>query len=215
MNKLLVSDIIKLSNETAILNSKSNELKIIIEDKVTIYLIDESINKLIIDIENNSELKLYKLNKVINNNLDVEIVQNNDSKVYYNESFINDKDSLLTINNYIKGNNNESNINIRNISNNNESKIVINVNINKLTNNNIALEDLKGINNGGLIHIEPNIICDSNEVVANHFTTIGSIDKNLLNYLMGKGISEDKAKELLLNSFIYSNMDNYIKEFWR
>ena len=92
-----------------------------------------------------------------------------------------------------------------------KTKIIINVEVAKDTINNIALEDLKGINDGGLIHIEPNIKCYSNEVVANHLTTIGCLDKDMINYLMSKGISSCIAKTLLKKGFIYSNIN---KEFF-
>lgn len=212
MNKLLVSDIIKLNSGSYILSCQYNSLEIIIDGIVTIYLINENLNNIKIKLEDNSELKVYKFNKLSQNNTVIDIIQNNNSKIYYNEAYLNENNNNLTINNYLKGNNNESNINVRNISNNGESKIIINVMVDKNTINNIAIEDLKGINNGGNIHIEPNIICDSNEVIANHLTTIGNIDKDSLNYLMSKGLSERLAEYLILQGFIYSNMDEYIKD---
>lgn len=55
-------------------------------------------------------------------------------------------------------------------------------------------------------------MCSSNEVVANHLTTIGTFNSDELDYLMGKGLSIDSSKELLLKGFIYSNMDKYMKD---
>jgi len=211
MNKLLVSDSIDLSNDEILINCQTEKLDINVQGSVTIYLINETINTLNINLDDNSILNLYKFNNKKQNNLVVNINQINNSKLYYNESIINELDNKLIINNYIKGNNNESNINIRNISNKENSQIIINVEIDKNTINNIALEDLRGINNGGYIHIEPNIVCLSNEVEANHLTTIGSLDNNSLEYLMSKGISLDNAKKILLKGFIYGNMNEYIK----
>lgn len=213
MNKLLVSDIIKLDNNIYELDIKSKEIDIEINGNVTLYLINQILEKINITISDNSNLILYKFNNYKESDLEVIINQNNNSTLIYNEAIINQKDNKLIINNYIKGNNNKSIINIRNISNKNNSNIVINVDIKKNTFNNIALEDLKGINNGGNIQIEPNIICESNEVEANHLTTIGSIDENYISYLNSKMIDTEKAKELLLKGFIYSKMDNYIKEY--
>jgi len=213
MNKLLVSDIINLDNGEYILNCQNEDISIKINGEVKLYLYNEKIDKLNIDLKDNSTLKIYIFNDD-KANLEVNINQNNNSKIYYNESFINELNNKLIINNSIVGNNNESYINIRNICNKNKSEIIINVEIKENTINNIALEDLKGINNGGMVHIEPNIICLSNEVVANHLTTIGGVDKNSLNYLMSKGINEEKSKKILLKGFIYSNMDeNFKKNF--
>ena len=211
MNKLLVSDIIDLENGEYTLKVNSKDLVVNIKSNVTIYLINENLNKLDIIMQDNSNLKIYIFNKIWHNNLDVNIKQVNNSKINFNMSYTNDSDSNIIINNYLDGNNNESIINTRCVSDKGNSKIIINVNVAKDTINNIAVEDIKGINNGGFVHIEPNIIVLSNEVEANHLTTIGSLDKDAINYLLSKGISNKDAKDLLLNGFIYSNMDNYIK----
>ena len=212
MNKILVSDIIDLNTGSYILECTNNELDVNINGEVTIYLINEKLNEINIKLEDKSILNVYKYNKYCENSLVVNIDQLNNSKINYNEAFINNLDNELIINNNIIGNDNESVINVRNIYNDETSKIIINVNVLKNTINNIALEDLKGINNGGFIHIEPNIICESNEVSANHLTTIGSLDKRVLEYLMSKGIKESDAKSLLLKGFIFSNMDDDIKD---
>ena len=211
MNKLLVSDIIDLENGEYTLKVNSKDLVVNIKSNVTIYLINENLNKLDIIMQDNSNLKIYIFNKIWHNNLDVNIKQVNNSKINFNMSYTNDSNSNIIINNYLDGNNNESIINTRCVSDKGNSKIIINVNVAKDTINNIAIEDIKGINNGGFVHIEPNIIVLSNEVEANHLTTIGSLDKEAINYLLSKGISNKDAKDLLLNGFIYSNMDNYIK----
>jgi len=212
MNKLLVSDIIELNEGIYNLICNNKKLDIKINGEVEIYLYNQILEELTLNINSNSILNIYKFNNKNESNLKVNIIQINNSKINYNESVINELNNKLIINNYIKGNNNESKINIRNISNKNNSEIIINVDIANDTLNNIALEDLKGINNGGFIHIEPNIVCLSNDVLANHLTTIGNIDKNSLEYLMSKGISLEKAKKILLKSFIYSNMNEYFKE---
>ena len=211
MNKLLVSDIINLNEGIYNIDFKGNKSIINVSGNVVVYIISQVINELIINLEDESKLTIYKYDKLLKGNIKIKINQKHNSNVEYNSSYISEEDVNLTINNDILGNNNNSNIVIRNISNNNYSNIVINVKIKENTMNNIALEDLKGINNGGFIKIEPNIICNSNEVTANHLTTIGILNQDEVNYLMSKGISEEKVKEILLNGFIYSNMDDYIK----
>lgn len=211
MNKLLVSNIINLDSGKYILDFKNDKGIINTKGIVTLYLINTKLKELTINLEDNSNLVVYKYDKLLSGNLDIIINENNNTEFNFNNAFTNEDNSSLKINNFIRGNNNESKINIRNISNNNYSKIEINVDVLKNTINNIALEDLRGINNGGFIQIEPNIKCGSNEVIANHLTTIGTIDKDSVSYLMSKGIYENTAKEILLKSFIYSNMDEYIK----
>ena len=208
MNKLLVSDIRDLNDGIYKISSKNNCLDLNILGNVTIYLINENIDKINLNLKENSNLFFYDFRENNQNNISVNI---NNSKVHYNYSFKNNTDTECVINNNIKGNNNESYLSIRNISNKGLSKIIINVKVFEDTTDNIALEDLKGINNGGNVLVEPNIVALSNEVVANHLTTIGGVDKASLFYLMSKGINESNAKEILLKGFIYSNMDDFIK----
>lgn len=210
MNKLLVSSNLDIFDGCYILSNDNDFIDLDIHGNVKLYLNNLIFKKLNINIEDNSNLIIYKFNNDSNDN-EIYIKQNNDSKLELNISFINNKESKLVINSDIIGNNNKSVISLRNISNNDNSYNIINVKIKKNTQNNEALEDLKGITNNGYIHIEPNIECESHEVIANHLTTIGSLNKDDINYLMSKGINEDKAKELLLNSFLYSNMDDYFK----
>lgn len=211
MNKLLVGSIINLDKGKYILEFKNKDAVINVNGEVSIYIINENLNKLVINIEDGSSLNIYKYDELLKNDVNIVINEKNNTLVNFNGTYISENDVLLNVFNYIKGNNNESKINIRNLSNKNNSKIIINVDIEKDTFNNIALEDIKGLNNGGNISIEPNIMCRSNEVVANHLTTIGEFDKDSISYLMSKGLSENSAKKLLLNGFIYSNMDEYMK----
>ena len=211
MNKLLVSDIINLKDDNYDIKINSKNVIINIEGNVNLYLINENTNMVDINMLENSHLNIYLYNSHWQNNLIMNINQDNLSKVNLNISIISNAKCELTVNNNIKGNNNESIIKSRIISEKELIKMIINVKVFKDTLNNIALEDLKGVNNGGFVHIEPNIICLSNEVSANHLTTIGSLNPDMLDYLMSKGLEEKKAKELLLNGFKYSNMDEYIK----
>lgn len=211
MNKLLVSDIINLNDGIYHLIPQSNELEINVLGNVTIYLVQEKLNKIKINLKENSNLFFYDFRMNNEDNVLVNINQNNDSIVHYNYSFENINDTECIINNEIKGNNNESYLNVRNISDKGLSKIILNVSVLEGTVNNIALEDLKGIINGGNVLVEPNIVALSNEVVANHLTTIGGVSKDFLSYLMSKGIKESEAKKILLEGFKYSNMDDFIK----
>ena len=212
MNKLLVSDIIDLKNGEYEINSKTPNLNINIKGEVSVYLINYDLNNLEISMQDKAILKIYLFNQNVKKDLNVLINQKNLSKVYFNASVKNNVNNKLVINNKILGNDNESVLNIRSVSDKDLSQIIINVLVDKNTSHNIAIEDIKGINNGGFVHIEPNIECLSNDVSANHLTTISNVSKEELDYLMSKGITYEMAHKILLNGFIYSNMDEYIKE---
>ena len=212
MNKLLVSDIIDLKNGEYEINSKTPNLKINIKGEVSVYLINYDLNNLEISMQDNAILKIYLFNQNVKQDLNVTINQDNLSKVYFNASIKNNVNNKLVINNNLRGNDNESVLNIRSVSDKDLSQIIINVLVAQDTSHNIAIEDIKGINNGGFVYIEPNIECLSNDVSANHLTTISNVNKDELDYLMSKGITYEMAHKILLNGFIYSNMDEYIKE---
>lgn len=211
MNKLLVSGIINLYSGSYKLEFNNEDVIINVNGEVNVYIVNEDIKKIIFNLEDGSKLNIYKYDNGLKNNIDIIINENNSTKVNFFNTFINELDVEVKIINYINGNNNNSNINIRNVSNKCNSKIIVDVYIKENTINNTALEDLKGLVNGGFIHIEPNIMCSSNEVVANHLTTIGTFNNSELEYLMSKGLSIDSSKKLLLKGFIYSNMDEFMK----
>ena len=211
MNKILVSDIIDLNNDSYIINSKNNKIVLNILGNVKVYLINEVIDDITFDVKEKSNLDIYLFNKNVNNNLVINIKERNDSLVNLNFSIINNANRELIVNNDMLGNNSKSVIKGRIISNKDLIKVIINVNVFSNTLNNIALEDLKGINNGGFVQIEPNITCLTNDVSANHLTSIGNLNKDMVSYLMSKGLNEQNAKNLMLKGFIYSNMDEYIK----
>lgn len=211
MNKLLVSGIINLDSGSYILEFNNEDVIINVNGDVNVYIVNEDIKKIIFNLEDGSKLNIYKYDNVLKNNIDIIINENNNTSVNLNNTYINESNVEVKIINYINGNNNHSNINIRNVSNKDNSNLIVDVYIKENTINNTALEDLKGLVNGGFIHIEPNIMCSSNEVVANHLTTIGTFNNTELEYLMSKGLSIDSSKELLLKGFIYSNMDEFMK----
>ena len=183
MNKLLVSDIIDIKDGEYELKPQSSQIEINVLGNAKIYIVNELVEEIIINLCDHSHLLFYYVQENFQNEVVININSQNKTKLELQATLINNCNSTLNIKNDITGNDNESNIKLRAISNKNNFKGIIDVNIHKNTLNNIALEDLKGINNGGMVHIEPNIICLSNEVVANHLTTIGALYENMLSYL--------------------------------
>ena len=84
MNKLLVSDIIDLSNGVYDLTCQNKELEINILGDVTIYLINTSLELLKINLNKESNLTVYHLNFQNLKDLKVDVYQNNDSKIIFN-----------------------------------------------------------------------------------------------------------------------------------
>ena len=58
----------------------------------------------------------------------------------------------------------------------------------------------------------PNLVVNTNEVMANHGVSVGSIDEDELFYLATKGINKYTAQKLVEEGFILSIMNDEIKE---
>lgn len=210
MNKLLVSsNILEVNNNIYDLEVKESELIINLENTNKLYLINQFINKLVINMNDFSSLDIYLYNdrSIIK---EIIINQTNNTTINFYYNFINYNDNSLSIINNVNNSNNDSNIYIKNISCNELSNIEVLANIKNNTRNNNIVESIDAVTNGGTVSVLPDIVCESNEVVANHYTTIGCVDNESLKYLMSKGLSEGASKKLILNGFINSKMDEYM-----
>ena len=72
---------------------------------------------------------------------------------------------------------------------------------------NEIIEDIKGLNEGGIVTILPKMEINTNEVMANHYVSIGNVSKEDLFYLKSKGLSEEVAKTLILKGFLKEIME--------
>lgn len=210
MNKIKMNEII-LSND------KSTFLEIN-EEKFYTINVDKNINcvlnilgikdyKLIINVDDNSNLLINSLNK--DNSVNVEINLNKNAKIIYNHSVISSLNSHNYFNVMHKENNSISILNNNgiNLSNNDlffnidgiVPKKLININCNQSS---------KIINfSNGNSKIIPNLIIDSNDIVANHSAYIGEIGEEEKFYFLSRGISEEKIKELIYKATMLGKMD--------
>ena len=212
MNTIKVDkEYLELKNQTTKLEIDVNKLDLIVKGNVCIYDYNEN-NKLELNIEvtENSSLVYYMFNEKNFDNMKIKIDNKNNSKTNFNYSFVSDKISKLEINNNILGNNIDSNIRVRAVSRDNGNIVVdSNGTVIKDTIDNNFNEDLRGLILGDSnIKINPDMYIDSNEVTANHNSTIGSINEDYLFYLNSKGIEIDEAKKLIVSGFINSILDS-------
>ena len=152
-----------------------------------------------------------------NNNFKNKIIEINNyenSITNFNYSFINNDNCKLIINNNIIKNNIKSNIRVRGVALENATAIIdSNGKVTEKTLNNEFNEDLRGLNlENGFIKINPNMFIDSNDVIANHNSTIGNINKDYLFYLNSKGIENDNAKKLIISGFLKSILNSDMNE---
>lgn len=212
MNKMVID------REEFILDNYDGEIEIIVDKLVlTIkghvilkeWINDNSNLDLTINMEDDAEL-VYERFGVTCNNSRVVINQCNNSKVSFKESFIANTNSKLKIENNITGNNNISEV-IARLTAKENSEVVVDATLNVLegTVNNEVKEDLKGLElENSKIVIIPNMLVASEEVMANHFVSIGNVSEEDLFYLTSKGLSENNARKLLETGFLISEFND-------
>lgn len=66
--------------------------------------------------------------------------------------------------------------------------------------------------------INPNLLIEENEVIANHSAYIGNFKEDDIFYLQSRGITKEQAINLLIKGFLYEdnkNVKKIIEEYWR
>ena len=227
MNKINIEqDKIFLDNGIYFLEvSDDIELDIEIKEnaKSKLIIVGNSSYKINYLLKNNSELIVHSLNK--DNSVNVSITLLKKSKLTYHHSVINNlvSDNIFKIIH-------QENESISNIYNNgiNQSKdklfFQIDGIIPKGLTNIICSQSSKIINfNNGNSKIIPNLIIDSNDIVASHAAYIGNIDNDTKFYLESRGIKEENIKKLIYQSIMLGKMelmeekdlfDKLINEWW-
>lgn len=219
----------KSSNELLTL-PKENDLEIIIKKNVEVSLLEESnetsnINVILeensvvtylsidlsnesnksITIKNNASLNIISAdfcggNKKLNVNLDEEnanfysrsiiMVKDSNSDTFMNV-YHNEKNTFSKIENYITAN--QATVNV---------DVVGKIEKGKSSSN--CSQKSRGIivSDGSSIKVQPVLLIDEFDVMANHGASIGKIDEEGLYYLMSRGISKHEAEALIIRGFL-------------
>ena len=164
---------------------------------------------LTINLEKNSSLIYNRFikNKKMNNNIIINQV--NSSNIIFNYSVIASDKGELTFKSTLDGSHNNTEINIRAITEDKGSlKLACTSEAKAKTQENNLIEDIRILllNNEESIII-PDLLVSSNEVEVNHAATMSGINKNELFYLESKGLSREAAKDLIKNGFVIGNLD--------
>lgn len=214
MNKIIVDkeNNIDLKDNAIELDIEVNELIINVKGKVLINEINKKDNEelnLTINVEPNSSLiyNRFMIHNKINNIITLN--QNHNSNVSFNYSIVaNDKCNLSFYSN-LNGNDNETDINIKAITENKGSCNIVSTADTKpkIINNNL-IESIKILllNNEESVCI-PNLLVSSDGIEVNHACTMSNIDKDYLFYLNSKGLSNKSAIKLIKNGYLLSNLD--------
>lgn len=158
--------------------------------------------------------QMLVINMFFNSIKDIKININQESNSYIviNYSGYVYENANIDINCNIRGNNNKTVINVRTISESGHGNYGASVFASSNSKNNDIIEDLKAINENGSITFMPILKIDTNDVIAEHFATIGGINEEELFYLESKGISKEKGKEIIKKKFITNLFSSEFKQ---
>ena len=158
-------------------------------------------------LNENSELIVNSLNK--DNSVNIEIILEKNSKLTYHHSVLGIENSLNNFNIIHKGNDSISKIYNNGINReNNKLYFKIDGIVPKNLLNIVCSQSSKIINyNKGDSKIIPNLIIDSNDIMASHSAYIGNIDNDVKFYLESRGIEERNIKYLIYKSILLGKMD--------
>jgi hypothetical protein len=203
-----------LNGETANLQL-AGSTKIMVNKDSTLNAINLN-NSLNLDIKilDNQEFTFnsFEYRDDIEINLNIEAGEN--SKFYINMGFIANSKYDLTINTNLYGSNIIGSVNIRGVNElNGQVKILMNGTVAGETHENVLNEYARVINKSEYSNvIIPNLIVNTNDVLANHGASIGTISEEELFYIMSKGISKINAEKLIEEGFLLSIFDEENKD---
>ena len=204
MNNITITD-----NKPLYLVDNLDKLDIVVKENINSKIIIISSNNYDINIklENNSSLLVNSLNKDNSVNVNISLLEN--SFITYNHSVLSNIDSINNFNIKHINSSSSSVINNNGINkNNNKLFFTINGVIPKNLNNIICNQNSKIINfNKGNSKIIPNLIIDSNDIIANHSAYIGEIGEEELFYMQSRGISKEEIRKLIYKAVLLGKME--------
>ena len=186
-----------------------NKLDILVNENISgkIIIISNSNYDINIKLNNNSNLIVNSLNKDNSVNVNISLLEN--SNITYNHSVLSNLDSINNFKVEHLSNSSISNINNNGINNGN-NKLFFNIDgiIPKYLKNITCNQSSKIINfNNGNSKIIPNLIIDSNDIIANHAAYIGEIKEDELFYMKSRGINMENIKKLIYKGVLLGKME--------
>lgn len=182
---------------------KTNEHIILEIDKDIEYNLDIN-NSYIVNVNSGVSPIINIDGKITSVDNSIVININNDSKVtIYNYVMVNEQLNLV-IDTNINGNNNVVNLYGKYccLDNSNVS-VISNGNVLKDTLDNEFNEHFKAlVFESSKAKILPNLLVNTNNIIANHGVSISGVDKDYLFYLNSHGISNEEGIQLLKSSFL-------------
>ena len=208
-NKINVNSNITLDNDCYLEITSDVKLNIIVRENVCAKLVIIGNNNYDINLEldSGSNLIVNSLNK--DNCVNVNINLRENSNITYNHSSLSIMNSINNFNVNHMANNSVSNLNNNGI-NFHDGKLVFVINgiVSKNLTNITCNQKSKIIEfDKGNSKIIPNLIIDSNDIIASHSAFIGKIDDEEKFYMQSRGISEKDILKIVYQVTLLGMMD--------
>lgn len=160
-----------------------------------------------IKINNNGSLIINSINK--DNNVKVNVTLMEKASINYNHSVLANMNSENSFNIYHVGNDSVSNL-VNNGINKLDNKLFFTINgeVPKNLTNITCSQKSKIINYlHGNSKIIPNLIIDSNDIIANHAAYIGEIGEEEVFYMKSRGIEDSDIKKAIYKATMLGSME--------
>ena len=248
MNKIILDDKINVIEEQNYkVQKKEDQIIINIIDDTDLLLEIKSIGNIIFEIEKDKKLKIKNISKSNNRHIKFEYNLGENSNLFINEfllcneveeeHYVNLNEHNASINMMIRSistneekykvivnhlaNNTKSNIEARSV-NTSDGKIHFHIESKvpkEITNCDVNQDTRIYTFNQNKCTIDPILLIENNDVIANHAAFIGRFDEEVLFYLMSRGISKKESIHLLVKGFLNIDNDeeilNIIHKYWR
>jgi len=209
-NKINVDNLnISLNDPLYIEIDNNTKLDIIVKEGISskLVIIASSNYDISIKLEKEASLIINSLNKDNSVNANISLLEK--ANIIYNHSVLANCDSVNNFKINHMDNSSISNLNNNGINKEN-NKLFFNIDgvINKKLKDITCNQSSKIINfKDGNSKIIPNLIIDSNDIIANHSAYIGEISEEEIFYMKSRGISELDIKKLVYKAVLLGKMD--------
>lgn len=174
---------------------------------VKVFIVNKDVKDLKFNMSDSSTLEIINFSEIASDTK-IEINMHNNSTFKYVSNIDVSASYKLNILLNMLGNNSLSDIEISGVVSG-SADISVNSFDEVGTIDNTIDENIRILNDGGIVHVEPILRVGSRNVIANHSNSITDVNPDYLFYLKTKGIIEEVARKIVIDSYKYGLVSKY------
>ena len=174
---------------------------------VKVFIVNKGVKDLKFNMTDSSTLEIINFSEIASDTK-IEINMHNNSTFKYVSNIGVSASYKLNILLNMLGNNSLSDIEISGVVSG-SADISVNSFDEVGTIDNTIDENIRILNDGGKVHVEPILRVGSRNVIANHSNSITDVNSDYLFYLKTKGITEYVARKIIIDSYKYGLVSKY------